>query len=161
MLIFKKIKEVREKFSLEISAIKNSEQLDTKFNVLIKKTLKKKEKVIFKGIGIMLQILPQDKKSNDINNDKQKINELSNLAKEKFFNNIDEWNKMSSIFKNYLCSEQDNFKNRISDLLLRCIREREIRAFADSFPLLLFILERAIACFLLRHVIIPFPIGLL
>ena len=45
---------------------KNSEQLDTKFNVLIKKTLNKKEKVIFKGIGIMLQILPQDKKSNDI-----------------------------------------------------------------------------------------------
>ena len=45
---------------------KNSEQLDTKFNVLIKKTVKKKEKVIFKGIGIMLQLLPQDKKSNDI-----------------------------------------------------------------------------------------------
>ena len=60
---------------------KNSEQLDTKFNVLIKKTLNK-EKVIF-SIGIMLQILPQDKKSNDISNDKQKINELSNLAKEK------------------------------------------------------------------------------
>ena len=111
---------------------KNSEQLDTKFNVLIKKTLNKKEKVIFKGIGIMLQILPQDKKSNDINNDKQKINELSNLAKEKFFNNIDEWNKISSIFENYLCSENNNLKNTFSNLLLQCFREREIRVFEEK-----------------------------
>ena len=111
---------------------KNSEQLDTKFNVLIKKTLNKKEKVIFKGIGIMLQILPQDKKSNDTNNDKHKINELSNLAKEKIFNNIDEWNKMSSIFKNYLCSEHDNLKNTFSDLLLQCFKEKDIRVFEEK-----------------------------
>ena len=111
---------------------KNSEQLDTKFNVLIKKTLNKKEKVIFKGIGIMLQILPQDKKSNDTNNDKHKINELSNLAKEKIFNNIDEWNKISSIFENYLCSENNNLKNTFSDLLLQCFREKDIRVFEEK-----------------------------
>jgi len=111
---------------------KNSEQLDTKFNVLIKKTLNKKEKVIFKGLGIMLQILPQEKKSNDINNDTQKINELSNLAKEKIFNNIDEWNKMSSIFENYLCSENDNLKNTFSDLLLQCFKEKDIRVFEEK-----------------------------
>ena len=111
---------------------KNSEQLDTKFNVLIKKTLNKKEKVIFKGIGIMLQILPQDKKSNDINNDEQRINELSNFAKEKIFNNIDEWNKVSSIFENYLCSENDNLKNTFSDLLLQCFKEKDIRVFEEK-----------------------------
>ena len=55
-----------------------------------------------------------------LNNDKQKINELSNLAKEKIFNNIDEWNKISSIFENYLCSENNNLKNTFSDLLLQC-----------------------------------------
>ena len=47
----------------------------------------------------MLQILPQDKKSNDTNNDKHKIHELSNLAKEKIFDNIDEWNKIRLFLK--------------------------------------------------------------
>lgn len=122
-------------YSLTNSAeefFKNSEQLDTKFNVLIKKTLNKKEKVIFKGIGIMLQLLPQEKKSNDINDNKQKINDLTNLMNEKIFKNIDEWNDMLSIFENYLCSEQDNLKNTFSDLLLQCFREREIRVFEEK-----------------------------
>ncbi len=122
-------------YSLTNSAeefFKNSEQIDTKFNVLIKKTLNTKKKVIFKGIGIMLQLLPQDTKSFDIDDDKQKFNELLNLVKDKIFNDIDEWNKMSSIFENYLCSEQDNFKNTFSDLLLQCFREREIRVFEEK-----------------------------
>ena len=122
-------------YSLTNSAeefFKNSEQLDTKFNVLIKKTLNKKEKVIFKGIGIMLQLLPQEKKSNDINDNKQKINDLTNLMNEKIFKNIDEWNEMLSIFEKYLCSEQDNLKNTFSDLLLQCFREREIRVFEEK-----------------------------
>ena len=133
-LPYKGISSLNE-YSLTNSAeefFKNSEQLDTKFNVLIKKTVKKKEKVIFKGIGIMLQLLPQDKKSIDINNNKQKMNELSNLVKEKIFNNIYEWNKISSIFENYLCSEKDNLKNTLSDFLLQCFREREIRVFEEK-----------------------------
>ena len=123
------------KYSLTNSAeefFKNSEQLETKFNLLVKKTLNRKEEVIFTGIGIMLQLLPQDKKSNGINNNKQKFNELSNLVKDKIFNNKDQWNKMSSIFKNYLCSEQKSFKNTFSDLLLKCFREREIRVFEEK-----------------------------
>ena len=133
-LPYKGISSLNE-YSLTNSAeefFKNSEQLDTKFNVLIKKTVKKKEKVIFKGIGIMLQLLPQDKKSIDIINNKQKMNELSNLVKEKIFNNIDEWNKISSIFENYLCSEKDNLKNTLSDLLLQCFKERKIRVFEEK-----------------------------
>jgi len=133
-LPYKGISSLNE-YSLTNSAeefFKNSEQLDTKFNVLIKKTVKKKEKVIFKGIGIMLQLLPEDEKSNNINNNKQKMNELSNLVKEKIFNNIDEWNKISSIFENYLCSEKDNLKNTLSDFLLQCFREREIRVFEEK-----------------------------
>ena len=133
-LPYKGISSLNE-YSLTNSAeefFKNSEQLDTKFNVLIKKTVKKKEKVIFKGIGIMLQLLPQDKKSIEINNNKQKMNELSNLVKENFFNNIDEWNKISSIFENYLCSEKDNLKNTLSDLLLQCFKERKIRVFEEK-----------------------------
>ena len=133
-LPYKGISSLNE-YSLTNSAeefFKNSEQLDTKFNVLIKKTVKKKEKVIFKGIGIMLQLLPQDKKSIEINNNKQKMNELSNLVKEKIFNNIYEWNKISSIFENYLCSEKDNLKNTLSDFLLQCFREREIRVFEEK-----------------------------
>ena len=73
-----------------------------------------------------------DKKSNDINNATQKINQLSNLAKEKIFNNIDEWNKMSSIFENYLCSENNNLKNTFSNLLLQCFKEKDIRVFEEK-----------------------------
>ena len=122
-------------FSLTNSAeefFKNSEQLETKFNVFTKKTSNKKDKIKFRGIGIMLQLLPQNTKSNDNFNNDEKISELSKVVKDQIFNNEDQWKKISSSFENYVNLDQDNLKDKFSDLLLECFGERKIRIFEQK-----------------------------
>tara|TARA_A100001011_G_scaffold378794_1_gene443983 strand:+ start:345 stop:1322 length:978 start_codon:yes stop_codon:yes gene_type:complete len=111
---------------------KNSEQLETKLNVLIKKISKKKDKIKFRGIGIMLQLLPQNTKSNVIFNKDEKFNELSKIVKDQIFNNKNQWKKISSKFESYIDLDQDNLKDKFSDLLLKCFEGRQIRVFEDK-----------------------------
>ena len=111
---------------------KNSEQLDTKFNILVQKISNKKEKIKFKGIGIMLQLLPQEEKFNNFNKSVKSYKELSEFVKNKIFDNKDCWNKISCLFENHIFSKKNNFKDIISDLLLQSFEENNIRVFEEK-----------------------------
>ena len=111
---------------------KNSEQLDTKFNILVQKISNRKEKFKFKGIGIMLQLLPKEEKLNNFNKSVKSYKELSEFVKNKIFDNKDCWNKISCLFENHIFSKKNNFKDIISDLLLQSFEENNIRVFEEK-----------------------------